>query len=166
MLTADGAAVAFRHELARLAVEESLAPDRRVELHRRALRALDSRQELARLAHHAEGAGDADAVLRFAVAAAEQASALGAHREAAEQYARALRFAQALTPGERADMLERYAAECYLTDMRAEGIDALAEVVEIRRATGRTAARRGGAAAARPSAELRRPWGRGERGGR
>ena len=33
-------------------------------------------------------------------------------------------------------MLERYAAECYLTDMRAEGIDALAEVVEIRRATG------------------------------
>ena len=136
MLTADGAAVAFRHELARLAVEESLAPDRRVELHRRALRALDSRQDLARLAHHAEGAGDADAVLRFAAGAAAQASTLGAHREAAEQYARALRFVQALTPQERADMLERYAAECYLTDMRAEGIDALAEVIEIHRATG------------------------------
>ncbi len=136
MLRADGAAVAFRHELARLAVEESLAPDRRAELHRRALRALESRQELARLAHHAEGAGDADAVLRFAVAAAEQAAALGAHREAAEQYARALRFAQTLTQGKRADMLDRYAAECYLTDMRAEGIDALAEVVEIHRATG------------------------------
>jgi len=136
MLVADGAAVAFRHELARLAVEESLAPDHRVELHRRALLALDSRRELARLAHHAEGAGDADAVLRFAVGAATQASAMGAHREAAEQYARALRFAQALTQPERADMLERYAAECYMTDMRAEGIDALAEVVEIRRATG------------------------------
>ena len=136
MLMADGAAVAFRHELARLAVEESLPPARGVELHRRALRALESRQELARLAHHAEGAGDADAVLRFAVAAAEQATAFGAHREAAEQYARALRFAQTLTQGERADMLERYSAECYLTDMRAEGIDALAEVVEIRRATG------------------------------
>ena len=40
MLTGDGAAVAVRHELARLAVEESLAPGRRVELHRRALAAL------------------------------------------------------------------------------------------------------------------------------
>ncbi|HEY8639934.1 MAG TPA: hypothetical protein VIL53_05460, partial [Solirubrobacterales bacterium] len=37
MLTADGDAVAFRHELARLAIEESLAPDRRRSLHRAAL---------------------------------------------------------------------------------------------------------------------------------
>ncbi len=136
MLTADGAAIAFRHELARLAVEESLPPDRRVDLHRRALQALGAEREPARLAHHAEGAGDAAAVLRFAVAAAEQASAFSAHREAAEQYARALRFAGDLAQPERADLLERYAAECYLTDMRAEGIDALGDVIEIHRATG------------------------------
>ena len=50
----------------------------------------------ARLAHHADAAGDADAVLRWAPRAAERAAASGAHREAAAQYARALRFAGAL----------------------------------------------------------------------
>jgi AAA ATPase domain len=40
MLTADKSGIAFRHELARLAVEESLAPDRTLALHRRALEAL------------------------------------------------------------------------------------------------------------------------------
>ena len=45
----------------------------------------------ARLAHHAEAAGDADAVLEFAPAAADRANSTGAYREAAAQYARALR---------------------------------------------------------------------------
>ena len=40
MLTAAPAGVTFRHELARLAVEESLAPNRRVALHQKALAAL------------------------------------------------------------------------------------------------------------------------------
>ena len=61
MLTADPRGVAFRHELARLAVEESIAPNRRVELHRPALAALTDppggEPDLARLAHHAEAAG-------------------------------------------------------------------------------------------------------------
>ena len=96
MLTSEPAGVAFRHELARLAVEESVAPNRKLELHRAALAALadppDGAPDLARLAHHAEAAGDADAVLRFAPAAAARAASLGAHREAAAQYARALRF--------------------------------------------------------------------------
>lgn len=42
--------------------------------------------DLARLAHHAEAAGDAEAVLRFAPAAAERATAAGARREAADLY--------------------------------------------------------------------------------
>ena len=40
MLRADGPGVVFRHELARLAIEESLPPDRAVELHSAALAAL------------------------------------------------------------------------------------------------------------------------------
>ena len=52
--------------------------------------------DLARLAHHAEGAGDAAQVLRYSSAAAERAEELGAHREAAAQWARALRFAGGL----------------------------------------------------------------------
>jgi DNA-binding CsgD family transcriptional regulator/tetratricopeptide (TPR) repeat protein len=71
--------------------------------------------DLARLAHHAETAGDSAAVLRYAFAAAAQASPLGAHREAAAQYERALRFADALPPAERASLLRRRSFECYLT---------------------------------------------------
>ena len=135
---ADG--VVFRHELARLAVEEAVAPDRAVVLHRRALDALAEpaigAPDLARLAHHAEGAGDADAVLRFAPAAAEQALALNSPREAQRQYARALRFAGGLDDVSRADLLVRYAEVGYLTDMRAEAVEALCEALTMHRARG------------------------------
>ena len=125
VLGAAGAAVAFRHDLARVAVEEALAPDRRLALHRRALAALAG-ADPARLAYHAEGAGDADAVLRFAPAAAERAAAAGAHREAAAQYARALRFGTSLEPAARAALLERRSHECYIVDQPDEAIAELA----------------------------------------
>ena len=60
ILLADDGWVAFRHEIARLVVEESLPPGRRAALHRGALLALASPvsgpPDLARLAHHAEAA--------------------------------------------------------------------------------------------------------------
>src|SRR6185503_3031726 len=91
VLRAERQSVSFRHELARLAIEESLAPDRRVMLNRKALAALADPPtgvpDFARVAHHAEAAADAGAVLRFAPAAAERAASLGAHREAAGQWA-------------------------------------------------------------------------------
>ncbi|HEX3976565.1 MAG TPA: AAA family ATPase, partial [Solirubrobacteraceae bacterium] len=122
MLRDDDGAIAFRHELARLAVAESLMPDRAVALHRRALAALSDPEigapDLARLAHHAEAADDAPSVLRYAPAAAEHAFAVGSPREAQEQYARALRFARGLRPELRADLLERFGDAAYLTDMR------------------------------------------------
>ena len=82
MVTSQPDAVSFRHELARLAVEEALPPDRRVALHRDAAAALAARPHpaAARIAHHAEAAGDAAAVLRFAPMAAARADSLGAHR--------------------------------------------------------------------------------------
>ncbi|MCW3064459.1 MAG: family ATPase, partial [Solirubrobacterales bacterium] len=79
MLRAEPRAVSFRHEIARVAVEEALPPHRRMLLHRRALGALTAaigrRPDLARLAHHAEAADDGEAVLRFAPAAGERAAA-------------------------------------------------------------------------------------------
>ena len=140
MLTSEQAGVAFRHELARLAVEESIALSRRVDLHRKALAALSDppggAPDLARLAHHAEAAGDSAAVLRFAPVAAARAATLGAHREAAAQLARAVRFGEGLPPAERADLLERRSKECFLTDQYDEGIAALEEAVECRRTLG------------------------------
>jgi len=142
MLTFEPAGVAFRHELARLAVEESIAPNRRIDLHRQALAALadpaGGARDLARLAHHAEAAGDIDAVLRFAPAAAARAASLGAHRESAAQYARALRFGDRLPAAERAELLERRSRECYITDQYDEGIAALEEALQCRRTVGDT----------------------------
>jgi len=129
MLQAGPGRVFFRHELARIAIDDSLPPNTRVALHRRALAALaqppDGTPDLARLAHHAEAAGDVDAVLRFAPAAARRAASVGAHREAADHYARALRFGERLAPAERAELLERRAHECYVTDENPEAIAAL-----------------------------------------
>lgn len=140
MLVWRAGALEFRHELARLAIEDSLDPRRRLALHRKALSALavpDGREpDVARLAHHAEAAGDAEAVLRYAPAAAERASALRAHREAAAQYKRALRFADRLAPDARAELLERAADACYLTDRCGDAIAAVEEALECYRGLG------------------------------
>lgn len=115
VLRTDGQRYFFRHEVARQAILESIDPGRRLALHRRVLAVLEAGppdgRSLARLAHHAEGAGDRDAVLRYATAAGAEAVDAGSHREAAAQFARALRFAGAMPPAERAALLERYAVE-------------------------------------------------------
>jgi DNA-binding CsgD family transcriptional regulator/tetratricopeptide (TPR) repeat protein/type II secretory pathway predicted ATPase ExeA len=120
MLSADASDVTFRHELARLAIAESVSPDQALALHRRALAILSTppsgASDLARLAHHAESARDGDAVLRFAPAAGARASALGAHREAAAQYARAVRYMDAAPPRRQAELLQEHSHECFLID--------------------------------------------------
>lgn len=140
MLRTEPGGVAFRHELARLAVDESVSPDRRVALHRRVLAALaeppSGEPDLARLAHHAEAAGDSEAVLQIAPRAGEQAASLGAQREAAAQYARALRFGGGLPLEERAELLDRMAHAHFLTDQNNEAIQALEQALEFHRKLG------------------------------
>lgn len=134
-LLSDGPYLVFRHELARQAVLGAIPPMRRAQMHAKVLdrlRAVASDPgNLARLAEHAEEAGDASAVLEFAPSAAAAAIALGSHREAAFQYRRALRFAVALGAREQAELLERLAIECYLIDERAEAIDAWREAIRL-----------------------------------
>ena len=76
--------MASRHEPARLAVQASSATLLGFERHRRALAALAQppagAPALARLAHHAEAAGDIEALLAFAPAAGDRAASLGAHQ--------------------------------------------------------------------------------------
>ena len=139
MLVAAGEGVEFRHELARLAVEESLEPRRRLELHRLALAALADPPaggaDLARLAHHAEAAADGPAVLRYAADAAANAAAVGAHREAVSQYARALRVADERDLETRASLLTGFAASAIHTD-RWDAIAAAEALVECYREAG------------------------------
>jgi DNA-binding CsgD family transcriptional regulator len=140
MLVATRGAVAFRHELARLAIEDAIAPDRKLHLHRAALATMASSAscsaDVARLAHHAEGAADATAVLRFAPAAAARASSMGAHREAAAQYARAVRFAGTQPLAERAALLERHSFECFLTSHDDDAFASTREALDCYRQLG------------------------------
>jgi DNA-binding CsgD family transcriptional regulator/tetratricopeptide (TPR) repeat protein len=136
MLTSAPGAVAFRHELARLAVEDSLSPNRKLELHRHALQVLGADADLARLAHHADAAGDATAVLEYAPAAGARAASLGAHREAAAQYARALRFADGASPHVRGDLLDRRAFACYVIGMVDDALAAQEAALECFRQAG------------------------------
>ena len=140
VLRAEADGVVFRHELARIAIAESLPPDRAIALHRRALAALADpalgAPDVVRLAHHADAAADAPAVLRYAPAAGEQAAALGSPREAQHHYWRALRFAGGLPPAARAELLERFADHAYLSDMRSEAVDAIDQAIVIHRRQG------------------------------
>jgi DNA-binding CsgD family transcriptional regulator/tetratricopeptide (TPR) repeat protein len=128
MLRAERATISFRHEIARVAIEESLAPHSRAQLHARALAALANprhgQPDPARLAHHAEAAGDAHAVLAHAPAAGERAARLGSHKEAADQFERALRYADGVDPTTRADLLERLSYECYLVSCIGDAVEA------------------------------------------
>lgn len=134
MLRCDGEMFAFRHELARRAIEDSLAAHRRQGLHALALKALldrGSKVQLARIVHHATQAGDSAAVLKHAPAAARQAAALNAHREAASHYQNALRYGDQLAPEERAALLESRSYECHLANQREEALQARQQALEI-----------------------------------
>jgi ATP/maltotriose-dependent transcriptional regulator MalT len=135
MLTPTRTGVGFRHELARLAIEHELAPDRRIALNETAFRALAARtpDDLSALAHHADAAGNSEAVLRFAPAAARRASEVGAHREAAEQYARALSY-HAAEDATRLALLEGYALETQVTGRYADSLEVRQEAVALARA--------------------------------
>jgi hypothetical protein len=83
----DGPRLKFRHEIARLAAEQAIRAHRRGAIHARILAALRTLgcEDDARMAFHAEGAGEGEAVLRYATSAARRAAALASHREAAAQ---------------------------------------------------------------------------------
>lgn len=139
-LAVTGGAVRFRHELARLAVAESIAPVRLTVLHRAALRALEADESaagrLARLSHHAEAAAEPEAVLRHAPAAAEHAAAQAAHGQAADEYGRALRFAGRCPADLRASLWQRRAVECYVATRDAEAEEASRQAVAASRELG------------------------------
>ncbi len=91
LLRSDGKGVTFRHDLARRALEQSLAPTRRRELHARLLDALATFDaSAARRVHHAQQAGRLDDVAEWAPRAAAEAAQAGAHRQAASLYGLAL----------------------------------------------------------------------------
>ncbi len=132
--------LAFRHQLARDAIHDTLSAPRRRALHAAALATLErapgAGTDRATLAHHAAEAGDADGVLRHAPTAARKAAALGAHREAHAQFARALPYLDRLPDDEHTELLAAYAYECEVVDRHPEARDAWRSAIERWRAAG------------------------------
>jgi DNA-binding CsgD family transcriptional regulator len=141
LLVSEGKNVAFRHAIIRDAILETLNPVRRRTLSRAALSACIAltrpvRSGLAQLAELAEDAGDHDAVIKYAGAAAEAAAELGAHREAHAQYARVIRTGQALPSADRAFYRYRHAEECALIDSLDAAIASYAAAADLWREAG------------------------------
>lgn len=134
LLDRRGRGVAFRHEIARSAVLEATTPGAEPALHAAMIGALESvGGDASLLAHHAAAAGDVGRVLRYAPAAAAEASSSGAHREAVAFYETALRHAGG-DGARRAALLEALSTELYFTDRLADAIAAGEQAVELRRA--------------------------------
>jgi predicted ATPase/DNA-binding CsgD family transcriptional regulator len=138
-----GGSIAFRHELARRAVEDDVPYSVRQELHARILKALQQRGDAgisaARLIHHADRAGDGTEVLRLAPPAAEQAARLGAHREAAALLGLALNHADSLSAERRAELLDLLSYEAHLTNQIPEATRAREAALVLWRSTDRRA---------------------------
>src|ERR1700683_3568768 len=136
-LSTDGS-LSYRHELVRRALEDSLTSPRRKELHAKVLAILIARPGVpaARLAHHASGARDTEAVLRFAPLAAAQAMAVGAHRQAAAHFETMLDYAGGLSATERVNLLEQLSYELQLIGSYSRAYAARREALEIWRTLG------------------------------
>ncbi len=141
-LVPSGETLSFRHELVRLAIEESLAIGRSQQLHRSVLQVLGKRTAgeiaLARLVHHAMGAGEAGKVHEYGLQAAHQASQHGAHREAANYFQATLQYRSQLQPEEQAQLLDELSFEDYLTGQIDAAILARQEAVGLWQRVGQT----------------------------
>ncbi len=111
VLEVRGDVVAFRHELARRAVAESLPASVRLSLNADVLRVMVSTADCDpfRVLHHAVEAGDDAAVVTYGPTAAQEASRVGAHRQAAACYAQVLARGHLLPLAQRAALGESYA---------------------------------------------------------
>jgi ATP/maltotriose-dependent transcriptional regulator MalT len=129
--------VGFRHELARLAVQSTVTPQRVRALHDQLLQALvEHRADLTRIVHHAAGADNAAAVLNYAPLAGKEAARLGAHRESAAHLGVALRYRASLPAAKRAELLEQHAEECSLNNQAGKAIASASEALALWREVG------------------------------
>jgi DNA-binding NarL/FixJ family response regulator len=137
-LVAGHPVVRFRHEIARQAIEQAVRPARRSELHARILQGLRTLgcDDDARLAFHAEEAGDGPAALEHAVSAGRRARTLASHREAAGQFERALRFADGEAPASMAARWIELATELSMIDRWPDAETAYTRALENWRAAG------------------------------
>jgi DNA-binding CsgD family transcriptional regulator/tetratricopeptide (TPR) repeat protein len=120
-----GDALAFRHELARRAIEQALPELRRQQLNARVVEALKAqgRPEKARLMHHAVQARDVDTVIAIGPAAGREAALAGSHRQALAHFESVLPHEHRLGLRERAELLDAYGWELYNAHRFRDAVD-------------------------------------------
>ena len=125
--------IAFRHELARRAIEQSLPAIRRRHLNAAVVAALGLRErpERARLMHHAVEAGDADTIVAVGPAAAREAAQAGSHRQALAHFESVLPHLGRIGERERAAVLDAYGWELYNAHRFREAVEASRAAVEL-----------------------------------
>jgi DNA-binding CsgD family transcriptional regulator len=138
MLVLDGAMLSFRHELARRAMESSIAPSRHRELHQAVVNELVRRPtaRASEIAHHAERAADVPALLKFARHAGDEAARAGAAREAASHYSAILAHRPSLDETVAVELLECFAEQSYLMGAADRAMSAMLEASSRRRLLG------------------------------
>lgn len=136
MLQVHENSLAFRHELARRAIEADLSEIRRRELNLAMLRVCETRaDDVAVCAHHAREAGDKDAILRLLPEAARRAAVLESHREALTHLQALRPFLEGMDLAQLADHYVLWAREEYLGGgFEAETL--VDEAVDLRRRLG------------------------------
>ena len=122
----DRGTVAFRHELARRAVEAALPVAVRIQHNARVLAALlaEPDPDLARVVHHAAAAGDEAVVAAHAPAAARIASRLGAHTQEVALREQALRHRHLLDPAVEASLWQQQAMALFTLDRVPDAVEA------------------------------------------
>jgi DNA-binding CsgD family transcriptional regulator len=133
----DADAVSFRHELARVAVEQTLPVLTARRLHARVLGVLkEMGPEPSRLVHHAAGAGDVEAIVLHAPTAARRARAAESHREAVAQYERALRYEDRFPAADRARLYVELARSAMASDTPRAALESARSAVGAAREAG------------------------------
>lgn len=125
LLAYDEVGLAYRHELARLAVESTIPPGGAVGLHVRLIEALESldQRDPAVLTHHAVAARDSARATTYAQAAADEAVATASNREAAAFLEIALdHLPSSVEPAQRAGLLLQHSLQLYVTGRIPEAI--------------------------------------------
>lgn len=138
LLVVSREGVAFRHELTRRAIVDSLPGARRLDMHGAVLAALVTHagDDPSRLAYHAVEAGDVDATVRYGLPAACAAAVAGAHREAVAHYRSVLDHRDRFAPRVLAELLWAYAVECYTVGDVGAALTAQVDAVRLRRTLG------------------------------
>jgi len=135
ILMSEGNAFFFKHELIRMAIEESLSELNRIKYNSLVLNILLSQKRidhlLSRIIHHAAKAEDSDTILEYAPRAAEQASKLGAHKQASKHYLTAFKYSDNSSDDVKLNLLKGLAYECYLTGQVEEGAKACELILSI-----------------------------------